>query len=86
MLEGMLVDLTNNKENERKYFLLNDMMLLARPIKTKADLAIQWKLKDEISLKRTVVRDVPDSDCTNSLSRSLCCVLSHLILSDPQCV
>jgi len=64
IMEGTVMEVSNNKDSERKYFLLNDEIIFARPIKAKADAAIQWKLKDEIFLKRTEVRDVPDSDST----------------------
>lgn len=46
---------------ERKYFLLNDILLLTRPLKGKNQMNLFYKLKDEIILKDIFIRD---SECT----------------------
>ena len=56
--EGMLVDLRAGKEMERKYFLFNNILILARPmLKGKNQAGVVYKLKDEIALKQTFIRD-----------------------------
>ncbi len=55
--EGTLFDVSAGKERERKYFLLNDMLLLGRTIKAKNSLNTQYELKEEISLKNTFIRE-----------------------------
>jgi hypothetical protein len=71
--EGMLVDLRAGKEMERKYFLFNNILILARPmLKGKNQAGVVYKLKDEIALKQTFIRD---NECMSAhLGEHACCV------------
>jgi len=71
--EGMLVDLRAGKEMERKYFLFNNILILARPmLKGKNQAGVVYKLKDEIALKQTFIRD---NECMSAhFVEHACCV------------
>ncbi|KAL6073123.1 RhoGEF domain containing protein [Balamuthia mandrillaris] len=60
--EGTLTHIEAGKEKERQYFLLNDMIILAKNTRTKSASRTIYKLSEEISLTNSRIHDLPDGD------------------------